>query len=231
MNQPKIIAKKKSAVVRNERLTALAGAVLFVLIVTELVITANLHSLISVHIFVGVLLSGPLIVKMCSTGYRFFRFYTRSPSFVQKGPPNIWLRLLAPFLVFITFLVFISGFGLAFVGPTHTGLFFKIHAVSVALWLPLIAVHIYAHIRRVPRLISNDWNGQLGVSGRNGRLGINIIGLLVGAIAAIIMIPVSAPWHHWRIGHGLPSPLTLGIIAAVFAVLIAIPLLRNAKLK
>ncbi|WAH41324.1 hypothetical protein NZD89_24225 [Alicyclobacillus fastidiosus] len=232
MHHPSTQTKKRSTrVVRNERMTALAGAVLFVLIVIELVITANLHELISVHIFVGVLLSGPLIVKMFSTGYRFFRFYTRSAVFVQKGPPNIWLRLLAPFLVIITLLVFISGFGLALVGPTHTGLFFKIHAVSVALWLPLIAVHIYAHIRKVPRLIASDWSkkSEFRVPGRARRLGINSSALVVGLIAAVVMIPVSAPWRHWRISRGLPSPLLLGIIAAVFAVLVAIPLLRNTN--
>lgn len=225
-------SKKHAAVVRNERLTALAGAVLFALIVTELVVTANLHALISVHIFVGVLLSGPLVVKLCSTGYRFFRYYTKSRDFVQEGPPNIWLRLLAPVLVVITLLVFVSGFSLALVGPTHMGLFFKIHAVCVALWVPLIAVHVYAHIRKVPRLIASDWSNQRQkqVSGRAGRLTINILGLIVGAIAAVVMIPVSAPWRHWRIGAGLPSPLVLGVVAGVFAVLIAIPILRKSNI-
>lgn len=226
-------SKMRPAVIRNERLTALAGAVLFVLIVTELVITANLHALISVHIFVGVLLSGPLVIKLCSTGYRFARYYAKSPAFVQEGPPNIWLRLLAPVLVFITILVFISGFALAIVGPTHMGLFFKIHAVCVALWIPLIAVHVYAHIRKVPRLIASDWRNQRQkrVSGRAGRLGVNVFGLIVGGIAAIVMIPVSAPWSHWRIGAGLPSPLVLGIVAAVFAVLIAIPIFKKANIR
>ncbi|WAH44945.1 hypothetical protein NZD89_28285 (plasmid) [Alicyclobacillus fastidiosus] len=231
MNTGRSSNRGYTRVVRNERMTAFAGAILFVLIVIELFITANLHALISVHIFVGVLLSGPLIVKMCSTGYRFFRFYTRSAVFVQKGPPNIWLRLLAPFLVIITVLVFISGFGLAVVGPTHTGLFFKIHAVSVTLWLPLIAVHIYAHIRKVPRQIANDWSkkSEFRVPGRASRIGINSSALVVGFIAAIVMIPVSTPWRKWHIHGGLPSPLALGIVAAVFAVLISIPLLRKTS--
>lgn len=224
-------ARHRTKVFRNERMTALAGAILFVLIMVELVVTANLHGLITQHVFVGVLLSGPLVVKMFSTGSRFVRYYAKSPAFVRSGPPNPLLRLMAPFLVLLTLLVFISGFALAFVGPMHMGLFLKIHAASVALWIPMLAVHIYAHVRKVPSLIASEWAKQptQRVSGRGGRFGINISALIIGAIAAVVMLPYSAPWSHWRIGQGLPSPLVLGIIAAVVAVLIAIPLLRAAS--
>ncbi len=51
---------ERSAVVGNERLTALAGAVLLVLIVVELVTVPNLRALLSAHVLVGVLLAGPL---------------------------------------------------------------------------------------------------------------------------------------------------------------------------
>lgn len=230
INQQEIYTEttRSTTVDRNERMTAIAGAVLFILIIVELFITANLHGLISEHIFVGVLLAGPLVVKMFSTGYRFLRYYTKSRDFVKKGPPNILLRLLAPLLVVITILVFVSGFGLAFVGPAHMGLFLKVHAASVALWLPLLAVHVYAYIRKVPGLIASDWTRKSNdrVPGRKGRLLINISSLIVGGIAATIMIPVSAPWQGLQIHHGLPSPLVLGIAAAVLAILVAIPLFR-----
>jgi hypothetical protein len=49
---------EESAVVGNERMTALAGAVLLVLILVELVSAAILHTWMSIHIFVGVLLAG-----------------------------------------------------------------------------------------------------------------------------------------------------------------------------
>jgi hypothetical protein len=226
INLQEIYDKKKTPTIdRNERITAIAGAVLFVFIIIELLITANLHGLITEHIFVGVLLSGPLVVKMFSTGYRFFRYYTKSSDFVRKGPPNIILRLLAPFLVLSTVLVFISGFGLAF--GHDDGLFGKIHSISVALWIPLTAVHAYAYIRKVPRLIGSDWNKQskYQMPGRIARLGINIAGLMAGAIAAIVLLPLYASgWGH--LGLHLPGPLSLGIVAAIIAVLVAIPLLR-----
>ncbi|CRK83225.1 hypothetical protein [Neobacillus massiliamazoniensis] len=220
---------KRFPIERNKRMTAIAGTVLFVLIIAELVITANLAALRSEHIFVGVLLAGPLVVKMCSTGYRFFRYYTKSPEFVRAGPPNILLRLLAPFLVVITILVFISGFGLVLGGHAHEELFIKIHAVSVTLWLPLLAVHIYAYIRKASGLIANDWTGKskYRVPGREGRLGINVAAIIMSGIAAIIM----TPWKAGEGDHGIPSPLIVGIMAAVIAVLIFKLLLRKTNNK
>jgi hypothetical protein len=52
--------------------------------------------------------------------------------------------VVGSFLALMMLLVFISGFTLAIVGPTHMGRFFTIHAASVAIWLPLVAVQIYA---------------------------------------------------------------------------------------
>lgn len=212
---------------RNKQMTAIAGTMLFILIIIELIITANLGGLISEHIFVGVLLTGPLVVKMCSTGYRFFRYYTKSPEFLKAGPPNLLLRLLAPFLVVTTILVFISGFGLVLGGQAHRGLYFKIHAASVALWLPLLAVHIYAYIRKIPSMVANNINGkpQFKVPGRKGRIGINLIILILSGIAAFIISQRKVGEHV----HGLPSPLVLGIAAAVVAILVAIPLLRTTN--
>lgn len=216
---------KRFPIERNKRITAIAGIVLFILIIAELVITANMHALRSEHIFVGVLLSGPLVVKMGSTGYRFFRYYTKSPEFVRAGPPNILLRLLAPFLVVTTILVFISGFGLAFGGHAYGRLFIKIHAVSVALWLPLLGVHIYAYIRKAKGLIAYDWTSKSNyhVPGRASRLGMNIAAIILSGIAAFILSPLKFGKHgHWE----LPGPLALGITVAVIGILIAIPLLR-----
>ena len=198
---------------------------LFVLILAELVTTTNLRRLESEHIFLGILLAGPLVVKLCSTGYRFFRYYTKSPEFVKSGPPNIVLRVLAPFLVVITILVFISGFGLVFGGGINEELFLEIHAVSVSLWLPLLAVHIYAYIRKAAGQIAYDWSSKskYRVPGREGRLGLNITALILSGIAGIIL----TPWRFGRPGHWeLPGPLAFGFVVAVIAVLIAIPLLR-----
>lgn len=217
--------KKAYPVDRNERMTAIAGALLFVFILAELIITASLDGLTTEHIFVGILLSGPLVVKMFSTGYRFFRYYTKSAEFVRSGPPNIILRVLAPFLVLTTILVFISGYGLAF--GHDDKLFGKIHATFVTLWIPLVAVHAYAYIRKVPALIARDWSSDPKrlVPGRNTRLAINFVGLLIGVITAIGLLPFySKGWGHFK--FDLPSPFSLGVVLSIIGILVAIPLLR-----
>lgn len=73
-------------VVGNERLTALAGAMLLVLLLIELVNAVSLHAGMTIHIVVGVLLCGPLLVKLASTGYRFLRYYNQvAPGVTEVG--------------------------------------------------------------------------------------------------------------------------------------------------
>ncbi len=73
----------------NRRLTAAAGAALLTTIVAQLATLANLAALLSVHVLVGVLMAGPLAVKLGSTGWRFVRYYAGSPAYVCEGPPPL----------------------------------------------------------------------------------------------------------------------------------------------
>ena len=216
-----------SAVVGNERLTALAGAVLLVLIVVELVTAAKLRALLSAHVFVGVLLAGPLVVKIGSTGYRFLRYYTRSPAFVRRGPPRLALRVLVPLLLATTLVVIGSGIGLVVTGPRSAGPLLPLHGFSVLVWLPLIAIHVFAHIRRVPRLVADDWSKQSTeqAPGRGRRLGVNLGALMLGVIAAILLLPTAAPWIAWSQTNGrIPAPMIVGLLVAALALLATRPL-------
>ena len=218
----------QSAVVGNERLTALAGAVLLVLIVVELMTTAYLRAGLSAHVFVGVVLSGPLAVKIGSTFYRFLRYYTRSPAFVRRGPPRLALRVLAPLLIATTLVVIGSGIGLVVTGPRSAGPLLPLHGLSVLVWLPLIAIHVFAYIWRVPRLVANDWSKQAGRSlapGRGLRLGVNLGALLLGAIAAVLLLPGATPWIAWSQTNGtIPAPMIVGMLVATLALLATRPL-------
>jgi hypothetical protein len=217
----------RSAVVGNERLTALAGGVLLVLFVIELVTVPNLRTLLSVHVLVGVLLVGPLAVKLGSTGYRFLRYYTGLPAYVRKGPPHLPLRLLAPLFVVATLVMIGSGIGLVVTGPLYPGPLLLIHGLSTLLWLPLIAIHVFAYLRRVPRLVADDWSKPSGrnlAPGRGLRLGVNVGVLLLGAFAAILVLPVAAPWITWitTIGNVPGSFLIIaGLLITAFALLVA----------
>ena len=217
----------RSGVVGNERLTALAGAVLLVLILVELVSSASLHALLPIHIFAGILLTGPLVVKLGSTFYRFLRYYTRSPAFVRKGPPRLPLRVLGPLLLIMTLVVVGSGIGLVVTGPAQAGLLLPLHNISVLFWLSLIAIHVGTYLWRTPRLVVDDWSKQAGnlVPGRGLRLGVNLGALLAGAVAAILLFPGAAPWVVWsQTGQTISAPLIVGLILATLVLLVARPL-------
>lgn len=215
------------AVIGNERLTTLAGAVLLVLIVVELVTAALLRALLSVHVFVGVLLAGPLVVKLGSTGYRFLRYYAGSPAFVRKGPPRLALRVLAPLLVAITLVVVVSGIGLVVTGPAQPGPLLALHNISALIWLPLIAIHTFAYIRRVPRSLADDWSNLPAeqAPGRGRRLGVNLGALIGGVVAALLVLPIAAPWNAWsETSQMVPAPLIVGTVIAALALLAIRPL-------
>src|SRR6266568_4823776 len=217
----------RSSVVGNERLTALAGAVLLVLFVVELVTVPNLRALLSVHILVGVLLVGPLVVKLGSTGYRFLRYYTGSPAYVRKGPPHLPLRLLAPMLVAATLVMIGSGIGLVVTGPLYPGPLLLVHGLSTLLWLPLIAIHVFAYLWRVPRLVADDWSKSSSRNehlARGLRLGVNLSALLAGALAAVLVLPIAAPWTTWITTTGnVPGPFLIiaGLLITALALLAA----------
>jgi hypothetical protein len=221
--QSRTKGEQYSAVVGNERLIALAGIVLLVLIIAEIVISINMHTLMSVHIFVGVLLTGPLLVKMGSTGYRFLSYYTGSPAFVQKGPPRLVMRLLAPFLLIATLSLVISGITLALLGPTNalSVWVLRLHALSVMCWLPLLAIHVGVYIWRLPRLIMADWHKRSSrlVLGQGWRYGINIVAVLAGVSAALLFLPETASWVAWEpnISRHIPGPLLAALLASVLA--------------
>ena len=214
-------------VLGNERLTALAGAVLLVLIVVELVTVPTLHALLSAHVFVGVLLAGPLVVKTGSTVYRFARYYTRAPAYVRRGPPHLALRVMGPLLVATTFVLVGSGIGLMVTGPAQPGPLLFLHGFSALLWFPMITVHVVAHISPLPRLLADDWTRPAAVQapGSGLRLGLNTVVLLAGAIAAILVLPTAPPWSAWiQMNERVPAPFVVGTVLAILALLATKPL-------
>ncbi|HEU0315871.1 MAG TPA: hypothetical protein VFR49_01000, partial [Solirubrobacteraceae bacterium] len=68
-----------------------------------------LRPLLTVHLFVGVLLVPPVLLKLGTTGYRFVHYYAGTRRYRRKGPPRPALRLIAPVLVLTTVAVLASG--------------------------------------------------------------------------------------------------------------------------
>jgi hypothetical protein len=209
----------------NERLTALAGTVLLALIVVQIVTVVRLRAFMDVHILVGVLLAGPLALKLASTGYRFARYYTHAPPYVRGGPPRPPLRLLAPFLAALTVVVIGSGMGLALVGPAKAGPLLTLHNLSALVWFPLIALHAVAYAVRALRLAAADTIGRLPMPGGRGlRLAANGLALGLGVAGAVVLLPDAGPWATWsQVTESVPAPLIVGVVLSVIALLVARP--------
>jgi hypothetical protein len=186
----------------NEQLTAANGVLLVLLFAVIGVTILRVRQLISVHLFVGLLLLGPVALKMASTGYRFVRYYTRDEVYREKGPPETGLRLIAPVVVLTTVAIFVSGIVLLFVGPAHRGSLVMIHKVSFIVWVVFVGVHILGHLPSYgSALRAAPMTAAGGSAGAAGRV-ISIAGALVaGVVVAIVLIPQFGVWtahfpHH-----------------------------------
>lgn len=172
----------------NERLTAEAGAVLFVLLAALGLTIPFLHQLITEHVFLGMLLIPPVVLKLASTGYRFIRYYTGHRAYRAAGPPLPLLRALAPVVVLSTVIVFASGV-LLLVAGVHNGPLGLVHKASFIVWFGATAVHVLAYVWRVPRLASADFRSgaeQIGGSfARRAAVGATLVAGLVLAAATV----------------------------------------------
>lgn len=140
----------------NRRLTALTGATLIVLLAVIGVTILRIGQLTSVHLFVGLLPIGPVLLKMASTGYRFARYYTHDGTYRRKGPPDLGLRVIAPVVVLSTVVVFASGVVSMFEGRDNQGQWLLIHKVSFFVWVAFTALHVLGHLAHLGESLRAD---------------------------------------------------------------------------
>jgi hypothetical protein len=193
----------------NEQLTTVTGAILIVLLAVVGFTIPQLRQFIWLHLFVGLLLIGPVALKMASTGYRFVRYYTRDAEYRRKGPPEIALRLIAPIVVLSTVGVFVTGIGLLIVGPADRNPMLLLHKVTFIVWVVFVSLHILGHLPALARALgigrreTDGLGGTPGAAGRWIALGGAIVG---GLVLAVVLIPDFAAWtahtvfvhHHHR---------------------------------
>jgi len=186
----------------NEQLTAMGGAVLLVLLAALGVTILRIGQLIWLHLFLGLLLLGPLALKLASTGWRFVRYYTRNAVYLAKGPPMLLLRAMGPFLVLFTVGVFATGVVLLFVGPRGRSVPLLLHKATFVAWLGLTGLHVLAHLPhmgrslRAVRLGAPAAHGPAAgvAAGAAGRW-IALAGALVGGLVlALALIPHFGAW-------------------------------------
>ena len=130
----------------NELLTVQTGAVLLVLLAVLGVTIIRIGQLTWLHMFLGLLLIGPVALKMGSTGYRFVRYYSGDPAYRRKGPPPLALRALGPLVVLSTIGVIGTGVVLLALGPSSRSTWLLIHKVIFFIWLAATSLHVLGHL-------------------------------------------------------------------------------------
>jgi len=137
----------------NERLTVITGWLLIVLLAVVGVTIVFIGQLIWLHLFLGLVVIGPVALKLVSTGYRFVRYYTANPPYRRKGPPAPVLRALGPVLVGLTTIVLASGVALLLIGPRSSSrdTLVLVHKASFIAWVVITAVHVLAHLPEIVR--------------------------------------------------------------------------------
>jgi hypothetical protein len=180
-------------------LTSIVGATLLVLLAIEGATIPAIQPLLSVHIFVGMLLLGPVSLKLASTGYRFVMYYAGSSQYVREGPPAPLMRLLvAPVLVLSTLTLF--GTGVVLLAVPHRGMIVGLHKASFIVWFGATTIHVLAYALRAGRRILAEWSRPAG--GRQARLAVTGIALAVGIFTALVTYPLAHPWfHHFHGPH------------------------------
>ncbi|WP_156028142.1 hypothetical protein [Candidatus Solirubrobacter pratensis] len=185
----------------NRLLTSTTALVLAALLAAEGVTILWLGNLRTEHMFIGLVLIGPVALKLASTGYRFARYYTRAPRYRAEGPPVLALRVLAPVLVATTLLIFASGVLLVIIGH-RSGIVLELHKVAFIVWSGCFGVHFLWYLPRAWSTLATS----LRATSSERAPGSGLRGLLLGAALgggtalALALLPSVEAWHSGRGG-------------------------------
>ena len=183
----------------NARLTATNAVVLLLLLAAEGATIPFVRQQLTLHIFLGLLLIPPVLLKLGSTGWRFARYYLRDPAYVAKGPPAALMRLLvAPLTVVSTLALFGTGVLLVLIHPRE-GFLIGLHKASFIVWFGAMGVHVLGHVLKVPALVRADARASLA-GAQLRRLAI-AGAVVVGSIVALAGLPAAHDWAHWAATH------------------------------
>jgi hypothetical protein len=180
----------------NERLTSLTGVLLLVLLGLLLLIVLSVRRFLPQHFLLGLLVIPPLALKMASTGYRFVRYYTGDPLYRRAGPPQLFMRLLAPIVVVSTLALFATGLELWFFGLRFGSVWIEAHKLAFMVWLPAVGLHVLAYLGRTGHAALEEPSAPL--AGAVTRRSLVIGSLVAGVVLAIVSLTYSSPFIFFR---------------------------------
>jgi cytochrome c biogenesis protein CcdA len=181
-------------------LTSSTALVLLVLLAIEGVTVLRVGSLLTLHVFIGMLLVPPVVVKLASTFWRFAKYYTGSREYREKGPPPAVLRVLGPFVAMTTIILFASGIVLLLAPLAWRPDTLLVHQASFVVWFGCMTIHVLAHIRETAQLSTKDWvrRTRARVAGARSRRLVMTTSLAIGVVLAFLTIPTVGPWLSAR---------------------------------
>lgn len=180
----------------NARLTAATGAVLLVLLAAEGVTVLRVRQLLTPHVFIGMMLVPPVLLKVVTTTYRFVRYYAGSPAYRRKGPPPVVLRLLGPFVVASTLVVIGTGIALLFVPRSLRGPMLFLHKASFVLWFGGMTIHVLGHLLETASLAPRDWvrRRRRSTPGATARQWVLVSSVAAGIPLGLVLLDRVGPW-------------------------------------
>jgi hypothetical protein len=181
----------------NARLTATNGMVLIALLAIEGFTIISVRRFITLHIFLGILLIGPVMLKTGSTMYRFARYYAGAPSYLAKGPPHPVLRILGPLVIASSLTLLGTGLAVLTAKPGGDSLLLTAHKASFIIWVASMTIHVLGHLKDAFltswRDLREGANSPAGPR-RTLRLTLIALALILGVATATALMPAAASW-------------------------------------
>ena len=180
----------------NARLTGTLGLLLLLLLAMEGFTVLAIRPLLGAHVFLGMLLVPPVLLKIGSTLWRFARFYLGADEYQRRGPPLLFMRLLGPLVIISTVTVIGTGIALVLGPPAWRLSLLFLHKASFILWFGLMSLHVLGHLLDMLQFGARDWlsRGRDRLAGVGARQFAVAASLVLGTLLGVLVLPATKGW-------------------------------------
>jgi hypothetical protein len=185
----------------NSRITAANGLVLLVLLAVEGVTVLDVRGMLTLHIFLGLILIPPVLLKSATTFWRFAKYYRGAEPYVRKGPPHIILRVIGPLVVLSSLSLFGTGLVLVLSKPNHDSAWLTLHQGSFIVWFAVMTIHVLGHTLEAARISADEFRRTSFTRGRSIRLAAIVLVLVAGVGTAAAVWPTAKTWTTYHDFH------------------------------
>jgi hypothetical protein len=193
----------------NSRLTGVVGALLLVALAVEGVTVPDVTGMLGLHVFVGLFVIPVVCLKLGTTGYRFFHYYRGAAAYRRKGPPHPILRVTSPLVVLTTVSLLGTGVLMLVLGPNRSDLVLTLHQGSFVAWFVFTTIHVLGHAVESWRLTTAEVRARPRIPGRNVRLSIVGISVVVGLALGVASFGWTSAWTNRAARRERGAPATI----------------------